>query len=307
MTTSTLAPAGLTARQVEHFDREGYLVLRDHVPADPVRRLRDASRTWMSMGRDGIPDGHDPADWRWADHPEGRTMFRVDYLHSKGRPESLELLGSPHILGVARSLFGRNLVPTYESLVFKDEGDGAAVPWHQDAVHPRRHRIANIDVYLDESRRGHGALRIVPRSQIGPVDVCRLQDEHGWSPPGVVEVEMAPGDVLVHDVMVVHGSERTTGSPLRRTLYYEFRAAEQILAEGPWDAEWVDARLRLVPLALRAWQATHPGPAPIDWDVADRFRPRPLGDDAAELRVAHGVHSPGSHCSAGSVAGPPSA
>ena len=64
--------------------------------------------------------------------------------------------------------------------------------------------------------------------------------------------------LLLHDVMVLHGSERTLGKNLRRTIYYEFRAAEMILDEGPWDTEWIDRRMRLIPLALKKYTANNP-------------------------------------------------
>lgn len=291
----------LTPEQVRFFDEHGYLVLRGRIPADLLARLQAAADAWIADGR-AVAEG-DPAasDYQWATRGGSRRMFRVDYLHDKGQPASLELLGSPAVLGIAESLAGPNFVPTYESLVFKDEGDGAAIDWHQDAVHPRTHRIFNIDVYLDASRKGEGALRVAPGSHLAPVDVCQLQEEYGWDAPGVIQVELEPGDVLVHDVMVVHGSEAVTGNRLRRTIYYEFRAAEQIAAEGPWDAEWVDRRLRLLPVALREHARANPGAEPFAWNIDPAIRPADSGDDEAELRIAHLVHSPGSYCSAGSV------
>ncbi len=294
-------PYHLSADEILRFDREGYLVLKNRIPAPLLARLRSAAEGWIADGR-GV-DADDPAsvDYHYAQRGGERRMFRVDYLHSKGRPASLELLGSPAVLGIAESLAGPNLVPTYESLVFKDEGDGAAIDWHQDAVHPRTSRIFNIDVYLDASRAGEGALRVAPGSHVAPVDVCQLQEEYGWDAPGVIQVELEPGDVLVHDVMIVHGSESVRGNRLRRTIYYEFRAAEQIAAEGPWDAEWVDRRLRLLPVALREHARRNPDETPFTWNASAEFAPEMSADDDAELRIAHGVHSPGSYCSAGNV------
>lgn len=292
----------LTDDQLAQFDRDGFLVLRGWIQPDVVARLREACEEWVDLGwrvQRGEVDRPDAADWKYTERAHGPLMFRVDYLHSKGHPASLELLGSPEILGLAESLCGADFVPTYESLVFKAEHEGAAVPWHQDAVHRRSSRIANIDIYLDESTAENGALRVVPGSQRSQADVCRLRDEHGWSPADVVVVEMQPGDVLIHDVMVVHGSPPTTGGALRRTLYLEFRAAEQILGEGPWDEHWVDSRLRLVPVAQTAHATVYPDAVPFEWRVSDALRPRPLGDTAAELRVAHLVHTPGTYCSAG--------
>lgn len=300
-TPTPTRPYHLTDEEIARFDEDGYLILRNRVPAELLARLQDAADHWIADGATLAPDDERRADYSYADRPTGRVMFRVDYLHNKNQAASLELLGSPAVVGIAESLAGPEFVPTYESLVFKKAGDGAPINWHQDAVHPRTRRIFNIDVYLDSSRAGEGALRVAPGSHKAPVDVCQLEEEYGWDAPGVIQAELEPGDVLVHDVMIVHGSEAVVGNRLRRTIYYEFRAAEQILDEGPWDADWIDRRLRLVPVALREHRRANPGEDGFEWHISDALRPARNGDDDTELRIAHTVHSPGSYCSAGSV------
>ncbi|GAA2231162.1 phytanoyl-CoA dioxygenase family protein [Herbiconiux moechotypicola] len=308
-TTASVARPGtglrdyhLTDEEVRRFDEEGYLILRRRVTGALLERLQRASERWIADGHALENESDGDGDYNFATRPSGRVLFRINYVHNKGEAASLELLGSPEILGIAESLAGPDFVPTYESLVFKNTGDGAPIDWHQDAVHPRTNRIFNIDVYLDDSRKGAGSLRVAPGSQKQVVDVCQLQEEYGWDAPGVVQTELEPGDVLVHDVMVVHGSEATLANKLRRTIYYEFRAASQILAEGPWDAEFIDQRLRLVGLGLEEWRAQNPDARGFEWNVGEGLRPVASGDREEELRVAHGVHSPGSYCSAGSVA-----
>ena len=201
-----------------------------------LARLQEAADAWVAGGKQAHSRSEAKEDYRFATRDGREVMYRVDYLHDKGRPASLELLGSPEVLGIAESLAGHNMVPTYEAMVFKDRGNGAAVRWHQDATHPRRHRIFNVDIYLDAAWPGQGALRVVSGSQVSKVDVCEIEAKYGWEVPGSLEVRMGPGDVLVHDVMLVHGSEPTVGNALRRTIYYEFRPAEQILEEGPGTA-----------------------------------------------------------------------
>ena len=200
----------LSAEQIAFYDDNGYLVLPGRIPADLLARLRDAGDRWIAAGRDldGTPEG---VDYAFADRPSGRVMFRVDYVHDKGEPSSLELLGSPEILGIAESLAGRDFVPTYESMVFKDDGDAAPIHWHQDAVHPRHSRIFNVDIYLDASVAGAGALRVVPGSHRQAADICALEEGHGWDLPGAIEVPLEAGDVLIHDVMIVHGSAAHRG------------------------------------------------------------------------------------------------
>lgn len=283
----------LTPEQVAQFDRDGYLVLRQRIDPALLARVRTASERWMA---DGV--GQEPgSDWLFAERLGGPTMWRVDYIHSKGEPASLELLGSRAVLGIAESLAGPDFVPTYESMVLKAAGDGAPVPWHQDAVHARRHRLFNVDIYLDASRSGAGALHVIPGSQKQRTDACALAETYGWQLPGALEVELEAGDVLVHDDMVVHGSPPATGNALRRTIYFEFRPAQSILDDGPWSPEWMDARLRLVPLALAEREKW--ADEGFEWRIAADLRPVVTGDAETELRVVHTAHTPGEWCSPG--------
>jgi ectoine hydroxylase-related dioxygenase (phytanoyl-CoA dioxygenase family) len=295
-------PFHLSDEQIQFFDDNGYLILRDLIPKQLLNDLRAAGDVWIEDGWK-----HDAADdemardfvfaWRGD---EKRVMFRVNYVHNKGQAASLQLLGCPQVLAVAESLCGPNFVPTYESMVFKAEGDGEAIPWHQDAVHPaRKHRIFNLDVYLDHSKVGAGALRVIPGTQKIKQDICALTDAYGWDHPHAIDVEMAPGDVLLHNVMVVHGSDRTLGNALRRTIYYEFRSVEEILDDGPWDRAWIDQRLRLIPIAQRRWRHAYPTASQFAWNVSAEFEPRISGDEREELKIAHSVHMSGAHCSAG--------
>ncbi|MBX0330309.1 phytanoyl-CoA dioxygenase family protein [Oscillochloris sp. ZM17-4] len=292
-------PHHLTDEQIRFYDEHGYLILRSWIPADMLARLQAAGQAWIADGERVSPEQAGD-DYNFAQRPAGPALFRVNYLHNKGQAASLELLGSPQVLAVAESLCGPNFVPTYESMVFKQAGDGERIPWHQDAVQPtQRYRIFNFDLYLDPSLPGAGALRVLPGTHRQRQDICALTDAYGWEHPDTVEVEMHPGDVLLHNVMVVHGSPRVEGKGLRRTIYYEFRAAEEIIADGPWDRAWIARRMRLLPLGLAAYGRAYPQAEPFSWRADAELRPAALGSEEAELKVAHEVHMSGSYCSAG--------
>ena len=291
----------LSEEQIAFFDENGYLILRNWIPQDLLQRLQAAGKAWIEKGMTAHEDDPDIGDYVFAKRTYGRVMFRVNYVHNKGQEASLELLGSPQVLGIAESLCGPNFVPTYESMVFKQEGDGAEIKWHQDAVHPRGHRIFNLDLYLDPSHADSGALRIVPKTQHRKQDTCAVAEQWGWNPPGVIFAEMEPGDVLLHDVMVVHGSEEIEGKDLRRTIYYEFRSAEEILEDGPWDRKWIDQRLRLIPLGLQRYQQAFPTSQQFQWHVTEEFLPSNMGTEEQELKIAHLTHMEGSYCSAGNA------
>jgi ectoine hydroxylase-related dioxygenase (phytanoyl-CoA dioxygenase family) len=291
------SPFHLSEEQVRFFDENGYLVLKQWITGDLLERLQVAGERWIERGealraRQRALEQLEPSDadllndLTFAKRPGAEVFFRVNYLHNKGEDSSLELLGSPQVLAVAESLCGENFVPTYESMVFKKAGDGEKIPWHQDAVHTRKHRVFNFDLYLDASKIGGGALRVVPKSQRVIQDACGVSEQFAWDIPGVIQVELEPGDVLLHDVMVLHGSERTLGAALRRTIYYEFRASKMILEEGPWDAEWIRKRLQLVPVALERFAARYPEHPQFQWNVSAILRPAPSSTELA-LKVAH--------------------
>ena len=65
-------------------------------------------------------------------------------------------------------------------------------------------------------------------------------------------IPMCAGDVLVHDIRLVHGSHRSRSEGLRRTLYYEFQSLAWMRREGVRpgaetriDGTWGKARIRL--------------------------------------------------------------
>ena len=42
------------------------------------------------------------------------------------------LLAHPYVLASMRRMLGRDAIPTWDSMVFKQAGPGAVVPWHRD-------------------------------------------------------------------------------------------------------------------------------------------------------------------------------
>ena len=149
-TSFGVSPFHLTEEQIRDFDENGYLILCQRVTGGLLEKLQKAGDRWIADGLKvenvAVNSDQRVGDYAFANRPNGRILFRVNYLHNKGEPVSLELLGSPMVCAVAESLCGRNFVPTYESMVFKMPGDGEIIPWHQDAVFPRKFRVFNYDL-----------------------------------------------------------------------------------------------------------------------------------------------------------------
>ena len=274
---------------IRFFDDNGYLYIPGVLQPDELSALQAETQRLIDRIRAG--EAEDKATLRG---PEGIPYY-LTYLHSHPNTVSLRLLAHPTILDLARRMVGPDCVPTYESLVFKLPEAGSSVPWHRDgnANHPEAgHRIFNVDIYLDESTVENSCVWVVPGSNQWPREKIAeyLQmAKTRFDLPGAVPAEMKPGDILLHDIMVLHGSTENRSAALRRVIYYEFRSASHIRKAGWWDDAWIAKRLNLLQHALNERKA-HPYPSDDEtfiYERPQRYAPDWQPGEPVELKVLH--------------------
>ena len=263
----------LTAQQVQFFFDNGYLKVPGAIAPNEVQRLRDATQQLIDNGPPADATPGERADFQYGRTrgSEDKVLCRIEYVQGKG-DVFLHLLAHPVLLDAVYKVVGERFVPTFDSCVIKMPGRGVEVPWHRDGGGPimffddpesgRRFPAVNFDIYLDEANEQSGALWVIPGSN---------KDKESRAPelakageyetvPGAIRVDMAPGDMLLHDVTLYHGSPETQGGPLRRVIYYEFRdmrfinrahrAAPGEMAHHKWSDAWIRQRLSVLQQAL---------------------------------------------------------
>lgn len=282
----------LTAEQVQFFRDNGYLKIEGAIAPQEVRELQAATLALIERGpTPDLPPGEQ------KDYQYGRVrgqdtpvLRRIEYLQGKGEV-FVRLLANPVLLDAVSKVVGEQFVPTFDAVVIKMPGQGVEVPWHRDGGGPamfydepdtgRRFPAVNFDIYLDEANEQSGALWVVPGSNKDAVSRAPELATAGEYEmvPGAIRVDMQPGDMLLHDVTLYHGSPETHNAPLRRVIYYEFRdmrfidAAHRPIAgenaHHKWPHEWTQRRLAVLQQALDKRQAAglevlfneHPIPA----------------------------------------------
>lgn len=70
------------------------------------------------------------------------------------------------------------------------------------------------------------------------------------------------GDILVQDMMILHGSPPKRSPGTRRTIYVELRPVEGVLESEAQSEQWVELRRRWMGLVLKAAGTTD---WPVDW------------------------------------------
>jgi Phytanoyl-CoA dioxygenase (PhyH) len=207
----------------EQFRAHGFVVLRSHI--EPEALAEELER----LGRDAF--GPEPPMHHLA-QGTGTVTFRYAPMMCERTPVSLRLVDA--LAPVAVELLARPVLPGRAKGTWYANDPG----WHRDSEHD----IASIGVvtYLDAAGAESGALRVVPGSHADR----SLRLPEGGDQAGVA-VETEPGDVVIFDEHLIHGSR---GGTLRRQWRVDFIvdpvSPEEFRSVGAWfDQSIPDERL----------------------------------------------------------------
>lgn len=236
----------ITDDQAQFFLDNGYLILRGVLQGEEFRRVLAAADRITQTGIEAQTD--DPDFLYGVGQKTGARVFRrAEYLIDKG-DEFRVLLAHPFILRSVEKLMGPDLIPTWDSMVVKLPGEGIVVPWHRDAG-PEQvgdKAIFNIDFYLDEADEDTGVW-VMPGSHAW--SESRVQEfltRARFPEPGAVVARMQPGDVMFHNILLLHGSPPNYSPKLRRVIYYEFRTAHVEDAIGPHTRDYIPLKQKVL-------------------------------------------------------------
>ena len=239
---------GISESEARFFLENGYLIVRRVLHGEELRRLRAAMAELTEFGASEVRS--DP-DFSYGDgHKTGeKVLRRIEYVVDK-RNECKNLLGHPFILSSVERLTGPDFIPTWDSMVLKLPGEGIIVPWHRDAgtEFVGEKPIYNVDFYLDEADEDT-CVWLIPGSHKWSADraaeeLDRRRQE--FTTEGAIPALMQPGDVLFHDILVLHGSPANSSGKLRRVIYYEFRPAHVEVSFGPHVPAYVPLKQQLL-------------------------------------------------------------
>jgi len=242
----------ITDEQARSFLEQGLLLIRNVISASELAELQRETRTLLDGATAGT--GSDVVFGEPAATGE-RVPYRIEYVIDKSAA-CRALLGHPFILRSVEKLQGQSFIPTWDSMVFKLEGAGAAVSWHRDAGPEQlldERPIFNVGFYLDPSDLTN-CLWGLPGSHRWDEEEARTRlgelRRDGFGTEGATPLPMEAGDVILHNILVLHGSPPAR-SQLRRILYYEFRPIEVELALGPHTPEYAPLKQRILLAAMR--------------------------------------------------------
>ena len=236
----------VTPEDVEAFRRDGYVHLRGVLSEGEVAAI-EADYDRLVVGEIEVP-GKDYCDMA-GDYGRARDDFSIVnvMLPRRYHPAWQGNLLERRAASIAEQLQGPGLVLDYDQLLAKrPQRADATFAWHQDMAYwpdTPDARTATIWCAIDDSTVDNGCMRFVPGSQKEPAlrphrpvtgdretshALCTDVDE---SVDDVRYVEIARGDVTVHDERVVHGSGPNRSDGWRRAYIIAFRTADTVETE----------------------------------------------------------------------------
>jgi phytanoyl-CoA hydroxylase len=290
----------LTEAQVQFFRDNGLLVIRNVIRGAELKAMQDETLPLVQQAVADIGKPTKREDYRYQNHElTGQEVpFRVEYVVDKTRAAKV-LAGHPFILKSVEKIQGRNFIPTWDSMVFKNAGAGVAIPWHRDSGAGNGATevpLFNVDFYLDGSDMTNCLWGILGSNRWSEEDakatVTRLNDAPGKfsTDDQCAPILMNPGDVIFHNILALHGSPAAQ-SKLRRVVYYEYRPIEIELKYGPHKPEYIPLKQKIFLACLRdrANCGYAKGETPFTYQPSAQYAPPTLGagETLETYRVPH--------------------
>ena len=235
-----------------------------------------------------------------SDAPAAAPLILLGSLqHSEA---ALRVYGHPELLAVAAAVNGEDFAPFNEVLFIKDPGLGAAVSWHQDGDthwdHPDFDEGIhgfNFMAQVYGSTPVNGVWVVPGTHRLGKLDIRAMVEESGSERlEGAVPLVCDPGDVVICNRQLVHGSFANAGYEPRLTINFGFHRRSSVLdVQGAgihspvavYDREVIEERSRVIGYAIDARRRKYPDEAPFVYRPFAESGKTFVWDDAARASL----------------------
>jgi hypothetical protein len=212
----------LTDQEIETYQQDGLVIPATYrVPPATLVRIDELYQNLLEDNKDN-PDFS--ADFILGPHLDANGSYGV-----KGDPEWLEFARIPEILDMIEQLIGTDFVLWGVTIFGKPAKVGKATPWHQDGDYYPIEPLETLTVWisLDGSTSQQGCMRFIPGSHHehkiyahhfehrDDYTLAQIIDEDQVDLSQARDIMLEPGQISLHDVYLVHGSEANL-SPKRR-------------------------------------------------------------------------------------------
>ena len=213
------------------FSEEGYEIIPNLLTTQQVEWANTSLAELIDQGFEGVQYEVEVKEGTNQQHR--RDLVRKITHYTKRSPylRSISLL--PVLLRHVEELLGSKSEMVVENALLKPPFIGRDKPWHQDSAIfdlPVDCPVVGAWISLDQADEENGCMQVIPGShKKGAVPHYMLKD---WQlcdrdvPEGeTVNIPLNPGDCLLWDGLLFHGSQPNKSSRRRRALQFHYKPA----------------------------------------------------------------------------------
>ncbi|MCY3778775.1 MAG: phytanoyl-CoA dioxygenase family protein [Chloroflexi bacterium] len=202
----------MTSDLRKHYDEKGYVIVRNAIDADLARESAEHVH-WLAQRNPDV-------------RPE---RFMHDMLVTD--PFMHRLVSDDRLVDIVEQFLGPNIAMWAAHYIAKPPRRGQKVLWHQDGCLWPLEPVEVTTIWLagTESTRENGCLRVLPGTQdihlLSRHEQISAQDGKNVlgttvhpsliDDEDVVDLELQPGDVSVHNPRIIHGSDANDSAKWR--------------------------------------------------------------------------------------------
>jgi ectoine hydroxylase-related dioxygenase (phytanoyl-CoA dioxygenase family) len=205
----------LSDAQVRQYHEDGYVVPDFRLPDETLEAIKAHHAALLEK------------------HPEYRDFCPALLDHDRF---FLGVCDNPDILDMVAQVIGPDIALWNSSFFAKPAHDGKRTPWHQDGEYWPIRPLATCTVWVavDDATRENGCLRVIRGSHrdralkahhtVAADDVTLHQelDADAYDEADAVDLVLRAGQVSLHDVFLLHGSEANRSGRPRRGMTMRF-------------------------------------------------------------------------------------
>jgi phytanoyl-CoA hydroxylase len=225
----------LTQEELERYDRDGYLVIEDAVPAARLAEVIAETERMYNVAYT-ITDGTSMLDVDPAHTPEIPRVRRIKSQHEHS-DFFHDFAGEPLIMDLLDPIMPSGIRVHNTKINMKSAEVGESIEWHQDwAFYPHTNDdVLAIGIYLDDCTEENGPMMVVPGSHkgetynhhadgyfCGAIDPAELDGEIEKAVP----LTGPAGTLTIHHARLLHGSAFNRSDKGRRFLLQAYAAAD---------------------------------------------------------------------------------
>lgn len=227
-------PISISDQQINAYREDGYLFPVDVLSSTEVADFRKRFEAYEAQ------------NGGWYELSKGQKLYLLQTWVA-------ELANHKKVLDAVEGVLGPNLMVWGSSLFIKDPGEGTYVSWHQDSTYwgLSEPDVTTAWIALSPATSQSGCMKMMPGThkwqQVEHVDTL---DEKNLLTRGQevavdvneddgVMVELAPGQMSLHDVRTVHASDPNQSTDRRIGVAIRYIAPHVSQLNADNDSAWL--------------------------------------------------------------------